>query len=655
MSSKRPAPEDEAETSQGAARRLKQRRMDYFYPSATASSLPTTGRTLAIEDDDPVRIPVEKKIRAPSKSTEELVRLLNDPKEKDYDENTVPYMRCGVKTGCKKIKSIDYFMKITTRGASVKKTFYKMCKDCREDGNEKNKLRNASDDVQRTREAIAQLNLGETISEKILRCTGCKQWKLVNPQLMGTTTKGVQMYYITCTDCRAYSTKFLAERREAVKAEMRASADDETALVKCGDCGFDWPRTSFVDATGKEYTICLSCREEDLKNREKKRLKREEIKARRPADAANDILECTVCFAERKREKFTDKNGKLLNMCDKCRYEDSKQVKDDKRICVDCRQLLPISEFDAVDDDFRGLCKVCLKKARERAQQAYDAGKTTTHSSAVIRDTSSTMRSKNIGISHLYKQNHPLATEDDVTRIAPLFSKPEFDALIMSVLRAAHDTCELCGATGLRMQHVKDLSSALERASMQRVDPKQGYTAQNINCYCLPCNKFIHDLSPKDAILLIDHIFSSKESEPRSDKLSSAETKAIYQLAHTKNVDVAMLVDVARAAQHTCAISKTKGNFCAAASPMETGHFSNAKFRLDSLSFDRIVPGCRGGLYEPTNIQVINIYLNLAKAAMSQEDFQTWWARMTSIGADKLKANLLAGVRRAQAIQGKLQ
>ncbi|KAI8065698.1 hypothetical protein BC940DRAFT_320302 [Gongronella butleri] len=61
MSSKRPAPEDEAETSQGAARRLKQRRMDYFYPSATASSLPTTGRTLAIEDDDDL-------VRSPWKS-----------------------------------------------------------------------------------------------------------------------------------------------------------------------------------------------------------------------------------------------------------------------------------------------------------------------------------------------------------------------------------------------------------------------------------------------------------------------------------------------------------------------------------------------------------------------------------------------------------
>ncbi|KAI8065672.1 hypothetical protein BC940DRAFT_320519 [Gongronella butleri] len=76
---------------------------------------------------------------------------------------------------------------------------------------------------------------------------------------------------------------------------------------------------------------------------------------------------------------------------------------------------------------------------------------------------------------------------------------------------------------------------------------------------------------------------------------------------------------------------------------------TEAIFRIDCLSFDRIVPGCEGGAYVPDNIQVVNVYINMAKSSQSQEKFEEWLARMKRQGANKLKANLMSGIRRAQA------
>ncbi|KAI8064713.1 hypothetical protein BC940DRAFT_320909 [Gongronella butleri] len=430
MPSKRRAPHDEAESSSGAAKRVKlqQSNLDNFY--TRGSSIPPTGRPVTVADDDPVKIIV----------TTKLVALLNDPKATDFNEETVPFMKCN-NQNCRKIKEISNFLKIDTKGSSTKKTFLKMCAVCREDSKRKGKERREryANETERTKQAVALLNNKQAIPETSLCCTGCHQWRDIDPDFMIITAKNLQPLYVTtCTFCRAYSKKGTEKIQAAHQADVEDAANDQLAPVRCESCRFSFPLSDFLSGD-KQEKICSMCRDSARLKLEKRNEKRKTISAEHNTAATDDMKTCTKCFRERPRDMYLTKTGAMLKTCAKCRLEE-------------------------------------LRDAH-------------THSPVVIDTISLAMRAKNMELRAQQLAICPTATDNELDTIAPVLPLAGYKDMISRVLEASKHCCDLCGRPGLRVQRIEHLKDGqMERATIQRIDPRLGYEYSNVSCMCLTCN-----------------------------------------------------------------------------------------------------------------------------------------------------------------------
>ncbi|KAI8066836.1 hypothetical protein BC940DRAFT_58585 [Gongronella butleri] len=156
---RRAADDDGAESSTGTARRLKQPRQE--------QSFAPDGSDQPVQIDEDVQILVVPRHLRNMKTTQ-LVKLLNDPNEPAYNEQTVPAMRCGNAAGCSYVRKIDDFMKVEKRGGAVKKTFYVMCIKCRLVQRERDKKHRAANakNVERTKK-ILKKNVALGISQDL--------------------------------------------------------------------------------------------------------------------------------------------------------------------------------------------------------------------------------------------------------------------------------------------------------------------------------------------------------------------------------------------------------------------------------------------------------------------------------------------------------
>ncbi|KAI8065949.1 hypothetical protein BC940DRAFT_320272 [Gongronella butleri] len=143
----------------------------------------------------------------------------------------------------------------------------------------------------------------------------------------------------------------------------------------------------------------------------------------------------------------------------------------------------------------------------------------------------------------------------------------------------------------------------------------------------------LSDLQPLDACKLLDHLFGDKEDA---------------ELAKIKQCSADVLLAAATASKGRCALTQSAGSF----KNLPDSSVVKTRIAHDRLSFDRIVPECEGGQYVMGNIQVLKYYVNTAKRATTQAVLKLWIARMTKLGAKRLKKNLMASIRRAEARQG---
>ncbi|KAI8066839.1 hypothetical protein BC940DRAFT_347313 [Gongronella butleri] len=601
---------DESEASSAASHRdAKQARSGDFVSAAadvpSGEAILPGGRPLAIAEDDPVRIPSVDKEPHQRLSTNQLVAFLNDPNNKEYNETTVTRMYCS-RPECRNSKPIKDFMKVTTRNGSIRKQFLKKCKACRErhEKNRANQVHRLARDIERTKEAIKELNNRKAIPESSLVCVGrCKQWRAVD-QFKGAPKKnGKSRYMTTCSRCRGISAKHQSKKKEKQKADVEAANGDAEKPVECHACGFEYPLSEFLGTNGKQEHACSSCRQRGRKNSKDHQEKHKVSRA---------ACEVDTGFKE----------------------------------CSQCAHVLPIDEFDTVEGVPRSRCKACLLQDQKNDKKKIESGKTHTHSPHSIKMLGSSMRSRNLKIRQKYIESHLNALNDDLDAIAPLLPQPDFQSMFMEILADENETCGLCGRAGLQVQHVEHLEDGdMGRATPQRIDPTMGYSYNNVMILCLTCNRFLNDLQPMQAMQLLDSLFGDNDTTT-SSRLSTAEISNIKKLAQVKGIPQEVLLEAARHSRHRCALTNGTGTFTSDKLPAQS---RSMNYRMDALSFDRVVPAAMGGEYTANNIQVVSVYVNIAKGKLPQDKFDLWLERMGQQGSEQLKDNLKAAIRRAEA------
>ncbi|TPX30185.1 hypothetical protein SmJEL517_g06194 [Synchytrium microbalum] len=193
-------------------------------------------------------------------------------------------------------------------------------------------------------------------------------------------------------------------------------------------------------------------------------------------------------------------------------------------------------------------------------------------------------------------------------------------------LIAKQKRCEECHHAVIELSN-----SGLFQASPQRPDVSQGYSAANLKVFCLG---LYNDWDLANQTIIRDAIRNAEvvaPLRPLPDKSIKPPPAINNRLAAIRQNMIATQRAECRKrgvrgaptvvsqdemykmwyqAEDTCRLSGVKGSW-------------ESKQPL-SLSFDRIVPGSRGGLYTRDNLQVALHAVNFAKCAYSQDDTIMW-------------------------------